>query len=227
MLGQKRIAYRRIDLVAGVHRAFVRAFGFPGVTVPALRIDGRRVQGTRAIALALDALVPEPRLVPEEARARDAVLEAEAWADLALQPVPRRLVWAALKRDRSTIITYLEGARLGLPPAVAASVAWPVIRLAARLNRADDAAVRRDLAALPALMDRVDELLAAGVLGGDPLNAADFQVATSVRLLLTLEDVAPLLAGRPAAAHAWAVVPSYPGRMGPVFDRTWLPSLPA
>ena len=76
MLRQKGVDYRRVDLVAVLHRGVLRVLGFPGITVPALRIDGRRVQGTRAIAEALDELRPGAPLVPDPA-----VVEAEAWAD--------------------------------------------------------------------------------------------------------------------------------------------------
>src|SRR5215218_3286642 len=119
MLERKGIEVRRLDLVAGVHRAMLRALGFKGVTVPAVRLDGRRLQGTRTIALALDALVPAPALVPAEAERREAVLRAEGWADEVLQPAVRRLVWSALKRDRSTLGSYLEDAKLGIPVPVA------------------------------------------------------------------------------------------------------------
>jgi glutathione S-transferase len=224
MLARKGIEFRRIDLVAGVHRAVLRALGFEGVTVPALVLDGARLQGTRTIALALDALVPSRRLVPADPGRREAVLRAESWADEALQPAARRLSWAVLKRDRSTLESFLEDARLGIPAHLAARTAPPVIRLSARLNRADDAAVRRDLRALPGMLDRVDALLAEGVIGGEEPNVADFQVATTVRLLMTLEDLEPLLDGRPATAHALAVAPRYPGRLPAVFPRDWLPA---
>ena len=223
MLRQKGIRYRRIDLVAVTHRALVRALGFPSSTVPALRLDGQRVQGTREMALALDAMRPQPPLFPADAERRRAVGEAEAWGDTALQPVARRLVWAALKRDRSTIATYLEGARNPIPVAVAERVAAPIVAAAAALNGATDANVRRDLAELPRLLDRVDELLADGVIGGAELNAADFQIATSIALLATMDDLRPLMEGRPLAEHARRVAPSYPGRLPPVFPSSWLP----
>ena len=54
-----------------------------------------------------------------------------------------------------------------------------------RVNNATDENVRRDLDALPGLIDHVDELIEQGVIGGAERNAADFQIATSVRLLLT------------------------------------------
>ena len=47
------------------------------------------------------------------------------------------------------------------------------------------------LGLLPALLDRVEQLIDHDVIG-DPKkpNAADFQIVTSVRLLLTHEDIA-------------------------------------
>jgi glutathione S-transferase len=223
MLERKGIEYRRVDLVSGVHRAAVRGLGFPRMTVPALRIDGQRLQGSRTIALALDAMVSEPPLFPREPERRKAVVRAEAWGDEVLQPVPRRLIWAALKRDRSTLESFLEGARLGIPTGLAARTAAPIVVLSARLNRADDDAVRRDLRAVPRLLEHVDDLLRDGAIGGDEPNAADYQIATSMRLLMALEDLRPLIDGRPAARHALAIAPSYPGRMPPVFPRAWLP----
>jgi len=63
----------------------------------------------------------------------------------------------------------------------------------------------------------VDELIQDGVIGGSERNAADFQIATSVSLLLTMEDVRPLIEGRPAERLARDVVPDQPGRMPSVF----------
>ncbi len=136
MLRHKGIRYRRIDLVAVTHRALVRALGFPSSTVPALRLDGRRVQGTREIALALDAIRPQPPLFPADAERRHG-LQGGIAPGLGLpHRAARRLVWAALKRDRSTIATYLEGARNPIPVAVAERVAAPIVAAAAALNGA-------------------------------------------------------------------------------------------
>ena len=68
----------------------------------------------------------------------------------------------------------------------------------------------RDLAELPAVLDEVDRLLAAGVIGGDQPGAADFQIAASVRMLLAMQDVGRLVAGRPSEAFALALIPEYP-----------------
>ena len=222
MLRRKRIDFERIDLVPGLHRPIVRAIGFPEGTVPALVIDRQRLQGTRTIARALDLLAPDPPLFPRERERREPVERAELWGDLVLQPLARRLAWAALRRDRSGIESLLEGARLGIPQRLAVLTSPPVIRLAARLNRAGDRSARRDLASLPGALASVDELVGRGVVGSPEPNAADFQLATSVRLLMTLDDLRPAIEARPAGRLALDVVPSFPGRIPPVFPAEWL-----
>src|SRR3954447_25943193 len=119
MLDYKGIEYRRIDFAPAVHRVALRLVGFRGRTGPGLRICGRRIQGARAIARALDEMRPEPALLPRNPEARRAVEQAEQWGDEVLPPLARRLTWAALKRDRSTIGSFLEGSRLGLPRGLA------------------------------------------------------------------------------------------------------------
>lgn len=227
MLERKGIDYARTDLVEGVHRLILRAARFPGVTVPALILDGRRIQGTGEIARELDRVVPDPPLLPTDPELRGRVEEAERWGDEELQPVPRRLAWNVLKRDRSSIRTYLAGSRTGLPVPVAAATAGPVIALGAKLNAADDGAVRADLAALPAMIDHVDELIADGTIGGEEPNVADLQIASSIALLLTLDDVRPLLAGRPAEDLARRLFPEFPGHSPPTLPAEWLEPLRA
>jgi hypothetical protein len=51
MLEQKGIPFRRVNLMPGFHRVYVRLRGFPGDRVPAVRFaDGGRAQGTRPLA---------------------------------------------------------------------------------------------------------------------------------------------------------------------------------
>src|SRR5918995_1889509 len=131
MLEHKGVDYRRIDFPAGMQRLILGALGFPGKTVPAIRIDGARLQGTTEIALALDALLPERPLFPDDAERRREVVEADAWGNEVLQ------------RD---------------------------------------------------------------VIGGTERNAADYQIATSISLLRTMDDVRPMFTGRPAERLARDVV---------------------
>lgn len=224
MLDHKGVEWRRRDLPNVVDRPMLRAMGFPGPTVPAVKIDGRKVQTTRALARMLDELIPDPPLFPSDPARRASVEGAESWGDEMLQPVARRLAWGALKRDRSGLRSFIEGPIMGIPPGLAAATAAPLVYGSARVNKATDEAVRADLITLPALLDQVDDLIANGIIGGDEPNAADFQIFTSVRLLTCFEDLQPLLDGRPAAAEAKRLVPGFPGWIPAVFPREWLPS---
>ena len=67
------------------------------------------------------------------------------------------------------------------------------------------------------MIDHVDELIERGVIGGSERNAADFQIATSLSLLLTMDDIRPLIEGRPAERLARDVVRRQPGHMPRVF----------
>jgi glutathione S-transferase len=226
MLELKGIDYRRIDLVPILSKGILRAAGFPGVTVPALLLDGQRVQGTGAIARALEQAVPDPPLFPADPEQRAAVEAAERWGDEVLQPIPRRIVWNVLSRDPRGRRSYLEGARLGMPVALAAKTAPPLVYLSKRFNGGTDEAVRSDVEGLPAVLDEADRLLAEGVIGGAP-NAADFQIATAIRLLMTLDDVRPAIDGRPIANYALRLVPDYPGYAPAALPPEWKRSLSA
>ena len=175
--------------------------GLPGAHRPGHQARRPRIQTTRAIARELDPIGPEPPLFPEDPGERAAVESAERWGDEVLQEVPRRLAWAILRRDRSTIDTFLADAHLGLPNAVAVATAAPVVMaVGSRINRARRGEqLAPTWSACPALLDRVDELIAEGVIGGPAVNAADLQIATSVRLLWCMQDIRPALEGRPAA----------------------------
>lgn len=225
MLERKGIPYRRVDLMPVISKAVLRALRFPGTTVPALRVEGRRIQGSRAIARELDRIRPEAPLYPTDPELRWAVERAERWGDEELQPVARRVLWNALARDRAPLRSYAEGARLGIPIGVAVRTAAPIVALAVRLNRASDENVRADLAALPGMLRRIDDWIAEGVLGGEDPSAADYQIATSLRLLLTLDDLRHAISAHPAGELALRVAPDLPGRAPPVLPEAWLAGL--
>ena len=93
MLEHKGIAYKRTDLLPVISKGVLRAVGFPGVTVPALKIDGAKVQGSRQIARELERLRPEPPLFPADPEQRAAVEEAERFGDEELQHPIRQILW--------------------------------------------------------------------------------------------------------------------------------------
>ncbi len=225
MLEHKGIPYKRTDLLPVISKGVLRAVGFPGVTVPALKIGGAKVQGSRPIARELERLRPEPPLFPADPAQRAAVEEAERFGDEELQHPIRQILWWGMKRDRAPLRGYSEGAKIGMPIGLAVKTAAPIVALSARFNEADDENVKRDLAALPGLLDKVDDLIAKGTIGGEQLNAADFQIAPSLGLALTLDDLKPAIEGRPAGELAKRVVPDYPGQMPPVLPAEWLAPL--
>jgi glutathione S-transferase len=225
MLELKGVEYKRRDLMPVISKAVLKALRFPGVTVPALRLDGQRIQGSTTIARELDRLRPEPPLLPGDPERRAAVEEAERWGDEVLQAQARRISWNAIKRDHSVIGSYAEGSRLGIPISVATKTSAPIIAAEVRLTKASDDNVRSDLVALPGALERIDDWIDDGVLGGADVNAADLQIASSVRLLMTLDDLRPALEQRPAGEHALRLVPDFPGRIPPVFPAAWVEPL--
>jgi glutathione S-transferase len=211
MLRRKGIAYERTDLPQWLHRGMLRLLRFRGGTVPALVLDdGGRVQTTRRIARALDGVRPDPPLVPVERRAE--VEAVEAWADGEFQQLARRMTYWALVRDGSAVDSYLEGANLILPRPLVMPAAPLIIRILARDHDSSDAAIRQDLADLPRMLDRIDGWIADGLLGGEPPNVADFQVATTLALLRSHDALRPAIDARPAGELAQRIAPDYPGR---------------
>jgi glutathione S-transferase len=225
MLKHKGIECKRRDLIPVVSKLVVRAAGFPRNTVPAMKLDGNRIQGSREIARELERVRPEPALFPSDPEKRAAVEEAERFGDEELQHPIRQAIWWAIKREGSTLRSYSEGARLGIPVGLAVKTGAPIVALSARFNESSDENVRRALTALPDFLRRIDGWIEAGVLNGEQLNAADFQIAPSIGLAMTFDDLRPLIENRPAGALARRVVPDYPGRMPPILPPAWLQPL--
>ena len=224
MLERKTLSYRYIELLAGAHPLSLFALGFTRATVPALKLpDGRRVQGSLAIAKALERLVPTPSLYPSEPAARAAAQEAERWGEAVLQQVPRRLIRWGLRHRLDQRRWFADVASPLPAPALMGILLTPVAPVFARRAGASDERVQRELAELPGLLDKVDGLLDSGVIGGEELGAADFQIGSSVRMLMAMQDVGRLVAERPAASFARRVVPDYP-EVPAALPAQWLPA---
>jgi glutathione S-transferase len=204
MLDHKGIPFRRVNLVPGFHRVYVRLRGFPGDRVPAVRFaDGSRAQGTRPLARALDAQRPEPRLVPDDPR----VEEAERWGDDVLQQWARRMVVEACTRDPDLLHQRGGAGRLGPLLTRHERPRRPMTRLVRMAFRMTREQLREDQGRVAEMLDRVDALIADGVLNGDRLNCADFQIATSLALVDYRLDVREDLRRRPAGELMDRVLP--------------------
>jgi glutathione S-transferase len=225
MLDHKGIPFKRKDLFPVISKAVVRASGFPRNTVPAVKIDGERVQGSRQIARELDRLRPEPPLFPSDPEKRAAVEEAERFGDEELQHPIRQIIWWSFRKDKSPLASYSEGAKVGVPIPLAVKTAGPIVALSAHFNEATDENVRADLESLGGLLGRVDEMIAAGTLNGEQLNAADFQIASSLKLAMTMQDLRPLIESRPAGDLVRRVQPRIAGDFPPILPAEWLAPL--
>jgi len=230
MLAHKRISYRRVRLPTGLHPMLVRALVFPGHrapirtvdgqtgrtlalldrmgTVPALRWGSERVQTNRAIARFLERVAPQPSLFPSDAPSRHAVEEAEAWGDEVFQMAARRLGLTGSLNGLDNLRDRANSGRLGplLSPneRVRLLTSRGVTSVAFQAN-AD--AERERVRELPSLLDRIDGWVAAGVLDGPELNAADFVIAPSLALIAYRLDLRAHIETRPAGALMERVLP--------------------
>jgi glutathione S-transferase len=229
MFGHKDVPYERVDVIPPAHPVVARLRGFDAGgekrvagdrrpralrtadrygTVPALNADGQRVSTNRQIARFLDDRHPEPSLFPADPGQRQAVEEAERWANETLQMAARRIALAWAVRDPAAVSRTAGDGRMGhllYRRALARRVMIPLIgRLAFAVDGAKD---RELLAELPVLLDRIDAWIADGVLGGEQLNAADFMVAPSLALILYRPDVMPPFEGRPALELVDRILP--------------------
>ena len=210
----KGIPYEQVLLVPVLHKALLKA-RVGGTTAPGLVFeDGEKVSGSREILAAIEARRPDPPLRPAGGKERRAVDDAEEWGEQVLQPLARRATWWALTQRPDAQLSYLGDGKLfpPTPRAAAKLTGRPIAWAERRMHGVEEAAVRADLAHLPTHLDRVDRWIEEGVLGGEAPNAADLQIAPSLRLLLTLDDLREAIDARPAGALARRLFPDYPGR---------------
>ncbi len=214
----KGLEYERVDLVPGKHPEEMQAiYGEGNRTVPGLVLDGEPVHGSGAILERLDLLAPEPLLYTS-----DAVREAERWGDGELQDLGRRLPWGALHFRPEAMGTLAGGVPLD---GAGTDFAIRYVHGAWKYHRITAARLQEDLAGLPALFAHIEQLAADGVIGGEQPNAADLQIGATLRVLLTIADLRPLLQGSAGERIALSHFPEYPGEVPPgAYPAGWVPS---
>jgi glutathione S-transferase len=206
-LNLKQLDFERIDLTPGAHvEEMAKIYGEGNTTVPGLLIDGEPVHGSRAILARLEQVAPEPPLYPEAIG--DAVRDAERWGDEELQDLGRRLPWGTMHFRPEALGSF--GGAGALDPA-GTDFAIKYVHRSWQYHGITAQRLAEDLAGLPAKLDRVDELAAEGAIGGATPTAADLQIGATLRVLLTLGDLRPLIEGRPAEQIARAWFPDYAG----------------
>ncbi|HEY0389915.1 MAG TPA: glutathione S-transferase [Gaiellales bacterium] len=216
----KGLEYEKVALNWPHTEQMEQLYGSGNTTVPGLTIDDQRVHGSRAILDRLEQLVADPPLYPEPIA--DAVREAERWGDAELQDLGRRLPWGALHFRPEAMGTF-GGAKPLDPPGT--DYAIRVLRAMWKYHRISAERLADDLAGLPARLDHIDELAREGIIGGDEPNAADLQIGATLRVLLPVGDLRPLIEGRAAEDVARRWFPDYAGDVpAGAFPDGWVPA---
>ncbi len=193
--------YETVELVSGQHGEEIeRIYGEGRATVPGLLVDDEPVHGTAAIFARLDELHPDAGLYPEATA--EAIREAEAGIAEDLQMSARVLAFGALHFRPESMGTFAGVAQLD-PAGV--DFAIRTLRASWRYLDINAERVHATLCELPAQLDAVDGLVAAGAAAGEAPTAADFQLGSSLHLLAQVGDVRPLVEERPSATlvTAW------------------------
>ena len=220
-LRRKGLEYEKVSLTPGPHvEEMERVYGAGNTTVPGLLVGDEPVHGSRAILERLEQIEPDPPLYPEPIAG--SVRKAERWGDEQLQDLGRRLPWGALYFRPEAMGTF--GGGDPLDPA-GTDFAITYVRGTWKYHAITAERLAADLTALPEMIDHVDTLAGEGVLGGDEPNAADLQIGATLRVLLTVADLRPLIEGRPAEQVARGWFPYYPGEIPEgAFPAGWVPS---
>jgi glutathione S-transferase len=220
-LRYKGLEYERTELTAGKHVEEMQAiYGEGRSTVPGLLIDGEPVHGSRRILARLEQLVQDPPLYPEPIS--DMVRDAERWGDQELQDLGRQLPWGALHFRPEALGTFGGAGPLDGP---GTDFAIRYVRSTWRYHKISAARLHDDLQGLPEKLDHIDALAAQGILGGESPTAADLQIGATLRVLLVVGDLRPLIAGRPAEQIGRRWFPNYTGEIPTgAFPAGWVPS---
>lgn len=226
MVELKQVDCKIVPVAPLNQRLHLRLAGFRGGTVPALKLDGRKVQGSGGIARVLDERWPEPPLFPADPELRARVEEAERWGDQELQPIPRRLFRFGVATNPELRQWVIRRQRIPAPKLVGGLLRLLVEPYARTVEadgrRADEDGVRADLAALPAMLDLVDRVLEDGTLTLKPPNAAALQILVTVRLLDGFEDLHDLVHAHACAEPARELFPDYRVKLPRFLNPAWL-----
>ncbi|MBK5111003.1 MAG: glutathione S-transferase [Thermoleophilia bacterium] len=208
-LDLKGLEYEAVTVETGPHIEQLEAiYGAGKTTVPGMVIDGEPVHGSVSILERLEREVPENPLYPEPVAAE--VREAELWGDREIQDLGRRLPWGALHFRPEASGTYTGGG--ALDPA-GTDYAMKYLHMAWKHAGITATRLAEDLADLAEKVARIEGFARDGLIDGDSPTAADLQIASTIRVLLTIGDLEELFAGTAAERIARRFFPEYPGHV--------------
>lgn len=212
--------YETVELATGQQGDEVeKVYGEGRRTVPGLLVDEEPVHGTAAIFARLDELNPDAGLYP--AAVAEQIRELEPGLAEELQMSARVLVFGAMHFRPESMGTFAGVEQLdpaGVDFAIKSMrAAWRYLEITAER-------VHATLRELPSQLDAVDALIDAGAIGGEEPTAADFQLGSSLHLLVQIGDVRPLVEERPAAKLLSLFEPGKGDVSAGAFPPGWVPS---
>ena len=206
-LKYKGLEYDRVELTMGSHGTEVdELYGEGARTVPGMMIGEEAVHGSVPILRRLEEMVPEKPLYPEPIA--EGVRAAEEWADGHFQDLGRRLPWGALHFRPEAMGTFAGGD--ALDPA-GTDFAMKFIHSTWKYHGITAVKLAEDLAGCSAQIRQIEEFAGQGLIDGDEPTAADLQIGSTARVLLTIGDLHPMFDGTAAERIAMKHFPDYDG----------------
>ena len=208
-LRHKGIEFEEVMLLPGNQDGVLEGiYGEGNTTVPGIVAGEKPVHTSVGIFRFIEAEVPENPLYPEAIATE--VQEAEIWGDGYLQDVARRLPFGALHFRPGSMGTFAGAGELD---AAGTDFAAKNLRGIWRYLKLKPSDLMEDLARMDETIERIETFAEEGILDGEEPTAADFQIASSARVLLTVGDLLPTLEGTAAERIARRYFPDYEGEI--------------
>lgn len=206
-LRHKGIEYEKVNLTMGKHGTEVEEIYGEGLkTVPGMVVGDESIHGSVPILRHLEKLEPSNPLYPEGIA--DEVAAAEEWADGHLQDLGRRIPWGALHFRPEAMGTF--GGGEALDPA-GTDFAMKFIHSTWKYHNISAVSLAEDLGSFSEQIRQVEKFAEQGLVDRDEPTAADFQIGSTIRVLLTVRDLHPILDGTAAERVAMKHFPEYAG----------------
>lgn len=218
-LEHKGLEYEEVMLLPGNQDGILEGiYGEGNTTVPGIVVGETPVHTSIGILRFLDSEIPENPLYPESIAAE--VREAEEWGDAYFQDLARRLSFGALHFRPGSMGTFAGAGELD---AGGTDFAVKNLRGIWRYMKLKPSTLIEDLAHIDETIERIEGYAQEGVIDGDEPTAADFQIAASARLLMTIGDLGPILEGSAARRIATRYFPEYDGDIpAGAFPPNWI-----
>ncbi len=218
-LEHKGIEFEEVMLLPGNQDGVLEdIYGEGNTTVPGILVGEDPVHTSVEILRFIESEVPENPLYPEAIAAE--VQEAEVWGDQYFQDVARRLPFGALHFRPGSMGTFAGAGELD---AAGTDFAAKNLRGIWKYMRLTPSQLMEDLARMDETLERIETYASAGIVDGDEPTAADFQIASSARVLMTVGDLLPAFDNTAAERIAMRHFPEYEGAIpAGAFPPNWI-----